>query len=519
MTNLLRGLALLIAAAMFASVPAIISGQGSSREDRIRAHQERIQKILQESAKRKAEAEQQREAQANPPAAPGTAADQNASPAAARQGGAATQGQAQPTAPTANKPGSPIPTGPIQSARMTPPIKQATPTPAAAAPQTARSESRTILLFHPLDSIVEVGEQFKTGIIAETKEGEIDEVSVLLHYPRHSLSPLALDHAAIDPFVKNKIDYEFNPDEGTIYFHAKLKAPMRFPQAQIFSIVWEALEANEGAVISYRFGPNENSPSTGLYLKGSNLLGTLPGSQDGVIKTTVQIIGPKSKPTITKLESNDFMIGAKPPVTYDDRPEEQIILRMRGPEGRVQAGEVFDVPVYVRNPGEKRIDRLRLYVQFDPSVLQVVDYDTGNVVKRGVNIHDARARERFPFDFYRTNLVDNQKGTIEYEVSASTNYVRGSGRVATIRMKALKETPRAEIVLVQNPEGLSPTTSVSFMGETQLKAGGPVQSARALEGVAVQVSGTVVAEKSDPSTDVYNPFVSNLARRMRAAGQ
>src|SRR5690606_23477396 len=133
---------------------------------------------------------------------------------------------------------------------------------------------------------------------------------------------------------------------------------------------------------------------TGLYLKGSNLLGTLPGSDDGVIKTTVQIIGPKSKPTITKLESNDFMIGARPPTTYDDRPDEQVVLRMRGPDGPIRAGETFDVPVYLRNQGEKRIDRLRLYLQFDPGTLQVVDYDTGNVVKRGININDAKAREK-----------------------------------------------------------------------------------------------------------------------------
>lgn len=517
MTNFLRHLALIVAAAMLSTAPVLVHAQGQSREDRIKEHKERIQKILEESKKRREEAQRklQPEQQANPPASPGTAPQQNA---ANNNNQGSTSGPGNQTnAPNAANPGSPLPTGPIQNARMTPPIKQATPTPAAAAPQTARSESRTILLFHPLDSIVNVGEQFKTDVVAETKEGVIDEISVFLHYPRHALSPLALDHAAIDPFVKSKIDYEFNPDEGTIYFHTKLKEPTRFAQAKLFSIVWEALEPSEGAVISYQFGKEPHT--TGLYLKESNLLGTLPGAEDGVIRTTVQVIGPKSKPTITQLESNDVMIGAKPPVTFDDRPGEQIVLHMRPPDGPIKVDETFDVPVYLRNPGEKRIDRLRLYLQFDPSILQVVDYDAGNVVKRGINIHDAEARDKFPFDYYRTNTADNQKGIIEYEVSASAGNVRGSGRVATIRMKALKETPRAELVLVQNAEGYSPTTSVSFMGETQLQMGKPTETARALEGIAVEVSGRAVADKAKAANDIYNPFVSNLARRMREAGQ
>lgn len=482
-----------------------------TRQQKIQEHQERIRRILEESNRRKQEAGQQQSG--TPPAAPGDPAIQPA-PAQQQAQPAPQPGQA---APTNVQPGQPVPTGPIQNARMTPSAQQATPTPAAAPPQQARSESRTILLFHPLDSLVKVGDHFKTDLIAETKEGEIDEVSIFLRYPRHVLSPLALDHSDLDPHVKDRIDYEFNPDEGTIWLRTTLKEPTRFAQAPVISIIWEALEQSEGAVISYEFG--DAPRTTALYLKGTDLLGTLPGAQDGVIRTTVQVIGPEEKPTITELESNDLMIGARPPATFDDRPEERISVEMRAPNRTVRAGESFDVGVFIRNNGEKRMDRLRLYLQFDPTVLQVEDFDTGNVVTRGININDADARENFPFEYYRANEADNSKGTIIYEVSAANTHVRGSGRIATVRMKALKETSRAQLVMVQNAQGLSPTTSISFMGEAQLATASPGDTARAINGVAIRVEGVAVASEASEESDIYNPFVSNLARRMREAGQ
>lgn len=489
-----------------------------NRQQRIQEHQERIRRILEESERRKQEAAGQQPAAAAQPPAPGTPGQPVPAQGQPAPQGAQTGQPGQQAVPSNVAPGQPVPTGPIQSARMTPPIQQATPTPAPAGPQTARSESRTILLFHPLDSLVKVGEQFRTDLVAETKEGEIDEISILIHYPRHILSPLALDHTPIDPHVKDLIDYEFNPDEGTIWLHTKLDKATRFTHAPIFSIVWEALEQSEGAVISYEFGTAPRT--TALYLRGADLLGTLPGAQDGVIRTTVQIVGPEEKPTITRLESNDYMIGARPPVTYDDRPDQKLAFELRAPDRTIRAGETFDVSVFVRNPAEKRMDRLRLYLQFDPNTLQVVDYDTGNIVTRGININDSNSRETFPFEYYRVNEANNTNGTISYEVSTAHTHVRGSGHIATIRMRALKETPRAELVMVQNAAGLSPTTSISFLGETQLDITEPGDKPRAISGIALQVTGTAIAETdTTDENDVYNPFVSNLARRMRQAGQ
>ncbi len=486
-------------------------GGEQTRQERIREHQERIKKILEESKARRDE--QQKALQAKqgtePPAAPGA-------PAAVVPGappGAPGAVNPQGAAPVAGVPGQPLPTGPVQNARMTPPIQAADATPAAQSPQSARSESRTILLFHPMDSIVSVGERFNTEIHAETKEGEIDEVSLLIKYPRHILNPLALDHSALDPYVKNKIDYEFNPDEGTIYVRAALKEPRQFAQKELISIVWEALEQTDGAVISYEFG--ENRHTTGLFLNDVNLLGTMPGSSDGVIKSMVQVIGPRTKPTLTRLDDG-VLIGSPTASAGDDRPGLDVTFDLRPSSTSVRAGESFDVDIFLKNPGEKRLDRVRLYLQFDPTILQVVDSDAGNVVTRGINIRDAMARNNFTFDYYRFNFADNTKGIIVYEVSASNSQVRGSGKLATVSLKAIEEISRAELVLVQNAKGLSPTTAVSFLGESLLETEVNAE-ARPLIGTSVRVAGQAVAsQETQAANDQYNPFVSNLARRMRS---
>jgi len=478
----------------------------SSREQRIREHQDRIQKIIEESRKRREQQQQNATQGAAPPAAPGTAPTVPGQTPAPAAGGSAP--------PYANRPGQPLPTGPVQ-ARVTPAVQKPgqTPNAAAQAPQTARSESRTILLFHPIDSIVDVGDRFKTDVVAETKEGEVDEVSFLLKYPRHVLNPLGLDHGALDQYVKHSIDYEFDPDEGTIYVHAKLKKPTRFSLQSLVSIVWEALEPTDGSMISYEFGEKK---TTGLFLKGSNLLGTLPGADDGVIKTTVQITSPKSKATVTKLPDG-LLIGAEPARFVDDRPQDRLSFDLRSSIGGVRAGEIFDVDVILNNPGEELMDRVRLYVQFDPAELSVVDSDAGNVVKRGINIADAKSRSEFPFDYHRYNYADNGKGLIVYEVSASNSNVRGEGKIATIRFQALKQVQRAEIVLVQNAEGLTPTTDVSYLGKSVLATAAGLE-AKPIDGVAMTVEGVLPEGSEELNVPGINPFESELAQRMRSKG-
>lgn len=477
--------------------------QDKSRQERIREHQDRIQKIIEESRKRREDQQKAAAAQA-PPAAPGNV------PGAAGNSAGTPANNVAGQAPNAARPGQPLPAGPVQNARLAPPVQKAQPTPPPQAPQTARSESRMIYLFHPIDSIVSVGDRFKTDVVAETKEGEVDELSFYLKYPRHLLNPLGLDHSDLDPYVKDKIDYEFDPDQGTIYIHAKLDGPHQFSQKPLTSIIWEALEPTDGAVISYEFGKDK---TTALMMKGSNLLGTLPGAEDGVIRTTVQVMGPRSKPTVTKLDDG-LLIGKDDRNFTDDRPRDIMGFSLSSKEQVVKAGETFDVDVQLNNPGEKLVDRLRLYLQFDPTQLQVVDYDSGNVITRGVNIHDASARPDFPFDYYRYNYADNDKGLIVYEVSASNSQVRGSGTVATVRLKALQDTPRTSLVLVQNGAGLSPTTDVSFLGQSRLQ-NKPTEVAQSLDGVNLQVRGRIETSKSAASEKGINPFMSPLAQRMQ----
>jgi len=479
------------------------NSQTQSREDRIRDHNARVQKLIEQAQKRRQEMQAQ---QSGTAPASGGAATPGTPGAAPMRGIVGIPGAA---------PGSPLPRGPVQPAnKMPPPIQKAQAKGETA--QGARSESRTVLLFNPLDSVVSVGDRFETRAVVETKEGQIDALSVLLHYPKDVLNPLALNVDELKKYAKGDITYEFDPENATIYVHANLKKPERFNQVALVNFVWEALKPSFGAKISYEF--TEGSKTSGLYLNGSDLLGTLPGADDGVINTTVLVRSKNIRPMLQKIGDHDLIIATQP-VEPKILPNEKITLSLAAPPGPVQVGDEFKVFVMLKNPRQIPIDRLKLYVQFDPKDLEVVDTDTGNVIKRGVNINDSVGKAEFPFNYYQTNLADNNTGVIIYEDSNVGDTVRGSGKVASITFRALHETNAASVILVQNAKGLYPTSDVAYRHESLLQSGENESSrAVALEATSVPISG-YSAHPAKETVAGYNPFRSELARRMQEKPQ
>jgi hypothetical protein len=152
---------------------------------------------------------------------------------------------------------------------------------------------------------------------------------------------------------------------------------------------------------------------------------------------------------------------------------------------RVEVGEKFTVDIVLDNPLQAPFDRVRLYVQFDPAVLEVVDSDKGNWIKRGINIADGFAHNDFPFDFHRENFADNDKGVIIYDEATELQPLRSHGTFARITFRAKQPTRACDIVLVRNEPGIYPTTAVTYLSHNIL-ADYPLK-ATALTGVRLQV--------------------------------
>jgi hypothetical protein len=436
-----------------------------TREERIRAHQQKIEQIIQENRKR-----QEEEAK--------KAAEARQTPAAPAQPG-------QPAAPPPQpgQPGAPLPPGPVQA--VVPGQQQAAPPPPASPPAAARSESRSMVFMRPFDSAVFAGETFQTEIVVDCKETVANEISVLMSYPDRALNLLAVDFAPIAQYLDAQVEYDDAPPGGQAYFHARLKSAQKFPARTIAYCYWEALAPSDLAEIRFEFG---KGLTTAISMSGTSILGTAPGSGDGVIHATVMIRSPKRKNYVQRVGDRGILVTS----SRTKPPSPTIGLRLESDIDEVARGEEFSVNVVLDNPETAPFDRIRLYIQFDPSRLEIVDSDHGNWIRQGVNIRDGIAHDDFPFDFHRANLADNTQGLIIYDEAMEFSPIRSSGIVAQIRFRAKQKADRTDIVLVRNKPGISPNTNVTYLNRTMLLD--YPQQTQAIAGLKVRIAGELAGE-------------------------
>jgi hypothetical protein len=449
-----------------------------TREERIRAHQAKIDKIIDENRKKQAaELEKQKQA---------------AAAAAAANGSAPAASTTAPGAPgAAAAPGSPLPAGPVTKYQPkgpgVPGVKPGQP----AAPHAARSEARSLLYFHPYDSSVNLGDTFASDVMVDTKDGSVDTIEFDIKYPPAIVNPLSVDHSAIDSLVKNDIEYYFDDQAGEIHLKFPLDHAQKMIARKVCTIYWEAIEQSEGAKISFDFSKDR---TTGLYLNHTNVLGTSPGAQDGVINTTVMIRAPKAKNVVQKTGNSGLIIMSG----QYEAPPPSMSLHMETSSKSVRANDEFFVDLVLDNPQQAPLDRLKALIKFNPADLEVVDYDRGNWIRSNVNIYDGFAHDDFRFDFHRGNDVDNERGLIVYDVGSEFEPVRGNGSFARIRFRAKRPVERTEIQLLKTDEA-SPTTEVSYIHQNmlrnELKNPGVVASAE----VAVR-NALPVAKSNVPSS-------------------
>ena len=434
-----------------------------SREERIKAHQERIERIIRETRERQErEAAQQKE----------------------RQASQQQQPQQPPQQPAQAVPGTPLPTGPVQPVaqdqqRRRDGQQPAQPTPApAAAATSARSEARALLYFRPFDTVVNTGEVFTTEVIADSRDADVDELALRLDYPPAILNPLAVDLSPSAELMGDEVLYDTDPEEGFVALRAHFRQPSKLKRDTLATIYWEALQPTDTAEIRFGFG---KSHGTALRLSGRNILGTEGGDADGVIHSNVTVRSTRVRPIAQKVGNKGLLVAN----SRIADPTAGIGLGLESSRTSVRAGEQFTVDVLLKNPDLLPFNRLMLYLQFDPATLEVVDTDRGNWARDRVNILDAFAHEDFPFDFHRRNDANNTTGEIVYEVARELDPIRAEGPVARVTFRALKDSPRTDIVLVHNAPGIAPTTDVQYLQQSVLE--NRPDAATALDGVAMQV--------------------------------
>lgn len=336
------------------------------------------------------------------------------------------------------------------------------------------------------------GERFATRVAFQNnRNSQFDSIDVSLKYDPKMLEPLGIDDSANEKLLSEPSIARVDARRGVLAYHAKFTQPLSNSNFGVFKVVWRALSPAEYTAIA--FLNNTEFPSRVLNAE-ANVLHAGAGEQmeisedAGLLPASVAVLPGKDR--AAQLEENggdDFTGMVLAGQISQGVATGGVTLSLRPRQRTVDAGDTFLVDIVYSNPNRADVDTMKLKVVFDPSVLQVVDYDTDNWITRDVNIFDGDYHEDLPFDFHRKNQAFNATGEILYWMGFS-NRVRmpSSAVVASIRFKAIAPSASTEISFDLQENEREQRTAVSFLGFNLI--GEPGTRANALTSASVRVN-------------------------------
>ncbi|MDX1971989.1 MAG: cohesin domain-containing protein [Candidatus Sumerlaeia bacterium] len=321
---------------------------------------------------------------------------------------------------------------------------------------------------YALDAVMRKGERFVSEVrIQNSQKKEFDRVRIALRYDKRFMKPLRVFDQEIRSSLKVDPRVEIVERDNLLIYDGDFAAPRSDRELVVLRIVWEAKLTTEFTQVNFHFagGETEETFHTGVYSAGKNILGEADDPFDGVLGGSLLIIPPfdpnrEDKATISQGKKEELRkiylanVGGQNPVG----------LQLVAPELPPQVGETFPVDVVLNNPGGSVVDSVRFFVLFDPKVLQVVDKDAGNWIRRGVNVHDGPYRINFPFEFHKYNSVDNERGRIRYAKSIGKTLTLPTGTFATIHFRAIAPTTKTTVAFAQSTDGGDSLTDVRILG-------------------------------------------------------
>jgi hypothetical protein len=339
----------------------------------------------------------------------------------------------QPPAPM--PPGVTPPTGvALPTARMPPGPMGVVPLPvptATAAPAVASSGPPLVLMLKPFDQTTRVGQRFVSEVAVHSEKPQsFDRLDVRISYPSYAVRPMRI----FDYPLKGALDPEDPPtsktDGGTVTYRATFREPMQsLGNMPLFYVAWEGIAELEGGRLSLG---GQGDPGSAVYLGEENLLEANMIVGKAYVDQTLIVAGDAKRPGLrirrARLQS-PWEGGPAPPAT--------VRLVLESPEAPPQIGEEFVLNVFLQNPDRVHMDKVKLAVGFDPSQVEVLDWDYKGRIKQGVNVFDAHAHLRYPFDIHLRNEADNRLGRISYQMGLSRMSPLPSGGLVRVRCRAL----------------------------------------------------------------------------------
>ncbi|MFW5870220.1 MAG: hypothetical protein ACOCVL_01005 [Candidatus Sumerlaeota bacterium] len=318
---------------------------------------------------------------------------------------------------------------------------------AASAPVLSQASAPDlVMMIQPFHQKAVVGERLITEASVYTKNTQsIDAVRIYMHYPPQ-VRPLKVFDYALANLVKPGATPEISLANGLLVYEADFAEPVEFTgRRALLQIVWEAT----GQADQERFSLGvDHGDSSAVLLNGKNLL--LSEKTRGV---------PKIDGTFSILErrdGNNQRFGRAtsaghvvPAGATDGASDTGVGLRLVAAPGRNENEYIVDI--LLDNPSSAALSEVRLNIAFDPEKMEVYDWDTDNWIKRGVNIYDGHAHDRYPFRNHLVNRVDNRRGRIHYHMKTENPGALPSGSLARVYVRATSDDALASMDLFADP--------------------------------------------------------------------
>jgi len=321
---------------------------------------------------------------------------------------------------------------------------------------------------YTLDTVVREGERFLSEVRLQNAAGsEFDRVRIALKYDKRFIRPLKIFDQSIKTSDSDDPIFQKIERDGILYYDISFNTPRVSPEVVALQIVWEAILPTEFTSLDFYFAGGETleEPHTGVYLGDTNILGESADPFDGVLGGSLLVLEPFDP---ERAEQLDITQGKKEELREiylaSVGSQAPVGLKLLGPNRTPAIGEEFEVQVHLENPGGAVIDSVRFYVTFDPEVLEVVDKDIGNWMRRGINVHDGPYRLNYPFDYHKFNEVDNRRGRIKYAMGLSKTLSLPTGTFASIHFRAKELTESTKIELVKSRPGTRDLTAIKILG-------------------------------------------------------
>jgi hypothetical protein len=440
------------------------------REERLRRHMLRLQKIVADAqahdAQMKKDAgqtQQQTAAQMGVPLPGLTAVGPQPTPAVVGGPPAGAPPGAMPA----------VPPGAVPPGVAPPPIGQPGGVPPGGVPfggsmaPTAQAVpfriSRAIVYLYPFQVLSRVGDMVETGVwVFNSTGGPYDQIALHLKYDPLVLAPERVNDGPIYKLLTGAPKLRVNQSKGELYYAARLRQAITKTTATLVTIQWRALNPVYYSEIGFGTGDNE----TRIGREDRNILGfTAAGRREGGTLPGIVMVAPRENSLRQIIPPFGEIVVAN--------INEFVTLHLESDSETVAKGEEWIVSLALRNAAAVPFNDLCVHLFFDPAKLQLVDWHQGNWIRQGINIYDGFAHDAYRFDVFRANSADNERGEVLYRVGSRAAQMFPSGVFAKIKFKALADASLSDVWFDfedrSQPAGTA-ETDVTFLGSSVMFA-------------------------------------------------